>query len=112
MTEALRAGRPINKILIAEGSDSGPLREIFSMARNAGIPVQRVDRQRLNKYVPETAHQGVVALAAAREYVEVEDILQAVPPGEDPLLMLLDEIHDPHNLGAILRTAEAAGIHG
>ncbi len=112
MKEALRAGRPINKILIAEGSDSGPLREIFSMARNAGIPVQRVDRQRLNKYVPETAHQGVVALAAAREYVEVEDILQAVPPGEDPLLMLLDEIHDPHNLGAILRTAEAAGIHG
>ena len=112
MKEALRAGRPINKILIAEGSDSGPLREIFSMARNAGIPVQRVDRQRLNKYVPETARQGEVALAAAREYVEVEDILQAVPPGEDPLLMLLDEIHDPHNLGAILRTAEAAGIHG
>lgn len=82
------------------------------MARNENIPVQRVDRQRLDKFAPETAHQGVVALAAAREYVEVEDILKAVQPGETPLLMLLDEIHDPHNLGAILRTAEAAGVHG
>jgi 23S rRNA (guanosine2251-2'-O)-methyltransferase len=82
------------------------------MARNENIPVQRVDRQRLDKFAPETAHQGVVALAAAREYVEVEDILKAVQPGEAPLLMLLDEIHDPHNLGAILRTAEAAGVHG
>jgi 23S rRNA (guanosine2251-2'-O)-methyltransferase len=110
--EALRSGRPINKILIAEGGEPGPLREIFSMARRVNIPVQKVDRQRLNKFAPETAHQGVVALAAAREYVEVEDILKAVPPGEAPLLMLLDEIHDPHNLGAILRTAEAAGING
>lgn len=82
------------------------------MARKENIPVQRVDRQRLDKFAPETAHQGVVALAAAREYVEVEDILKAVQPGEAPLLMLLDEIHDPHNLGAILRTAEAAGVHG
>lgn len=110
--EALRSGRPINKILIAEGGEPGPLREIFSMARRVNIPVQKVDRQRLNKFAPETAHQGVVALAAAREYVEVEDILKAVPPGEAPLLMLLDEIHDPHNLGAILRTAKAAGING
>lgn len=82
------------------------------MARKENIPVQRVDRQRLDKFAPETAHQGVVALAAAREYVEVEEILKAVQPGEAPLLMLLDEIHDPHNLGAILRTAEAAGVHG
>ncbi|OPZ71911.1 MAG: putative TrmH family tRNA/rRNA methyltransferase [Firmicutes bacterium ADurb.Bin456] len=97
---------------MAEGNRSGPLQEIFNMARKESIPVQRVDRQRLDKFAPEAGHQGVVALVAAREYVEVMDILQAVPPGEAPLLMLLDEIHDPHNLGAILRTAGAAGVHG
>ena len=112
MREALRSGRPINKILIAEGGQPGSLREIFSMAREGNIPVQKAERRRLNKFVPETAHQGVVALAAAREYVEVEDILASVKPGEAPLLILLDEINDPHNLGAILRTADASGVHG
>lgn len=107
----MRSDRPINKILIAEGPLSGPLLEIYSAAREKRIPVQKVDRQRLDKFAPGGAHQGVLALAAAREYVEVEDILAGA--GETPpFLILLDEINDPHNLGAILRTADAAGVHG
>lgn len=112
MREALKSNRPINKIFIAEGAMAGPLREIFTMARERNIPVQKVDRQRLNKFVSEAAHQGVVAMTSPREYVEVEDILAGVPLGEQPLLLLLDEINDPHNLGAILRSADAAGVHG
>jgi len=110
--EALKADRPINKIMIAGAVLSGPLQEIFTKAREKNIPVQKVDRRRLNKFVPEASHQGVVALVAAREYVDIEDILVSVKPGEAPFLFILDEIHDPHNLGAILRTACAAGAHG
>lgn len=112
MREALRSNRPINKILMAAGPLSGPLQEIYAIAREKNIPVQKVDRQRLDKFVSGAAHQGVVALAAAREYVDLEDILAGAGPGEEPFLILLDEIHDPHNLGAILRTADAAGVHG
>jgi len=93
-------------------SHSGPLREIFAQARENGILVQKVDKHSLNKFVPETAHQGVVALVAPKAYVAVEDIIEAVRSGEEPFLLLLDEISDPHNLGAILRTADAAGAHG
>ena len=108
----MRADRPINKImLVAGGPLTGPLQEIFALARDKNIPVQKVDRQRLNKFVSEAAHQGVVAMAAAREYVDVEDILDSAGP-EAPFLIVLDEIHDPHNLGAILRTADAAGVNG
>lgn len=91
---------------------SGPLQEIFAMARGKNIPVQKVDRRRLNKIASETAHQGVVALTAAKEYVDINDILNGVRSGEAPFLIILNEIHDPHNLGAILRTADAAGVHG
>lgn len=108
----MKSNRPINKILIAGDSLAGPLGEIFAMARERRIPVQKVDRRRLGKFVPETSHQGVIALAAAREYVDVEDILAGIKPGEPPFLIILDQIHDPHNLGAILRTAECAGAHG
>ncbi|MCL5289910.1 MAG: 23S rRNA (guanosine(2251)-2'-O)-methyltransferase RlmB [Firmicutes bacterium] len=110
--EALLAGRPINKVMMAFGGESGALQEIFSLARDKNIPVQRVERRHLAKFAPEVAHQGVVALAAARAYVELEDILESIPAGIDPFLLLLDEINDPHNLGAILRTADAAGVHG
>lgn len=112
MREALRSNRPINKIFITAGVLTGPLQEIFTLARDRNIPVQKVDRQRLNKFVSEAAHQGVVAMVSPKEYVDVEDILAGVGPGEQPLVLLLDEIHDPHNLGAILRTADAAGVHG
>ncbi len=112
MREALKANRPVNKILIAEGPLSGALQEIFVMARRKNIPVQKVDRRRLNKIASGTPHQGVVALTAAKEYVDINDILNGVRPGEVPFLIILNEIHDPHNLGAILRTADAAGVHG
>lgn len=110
--EALRAQRPINKIMIAEGALSGPLLQIYSAAKEKNIPVQKVERQRLDKMTPDSAHQGVIAFAAAKEYVALEDILAGVGPREQPFLILLDEINDPHNLGAILRTADAAGAHG
>jgi len=110
--EALRGGRPINKILMAKESNAGPLQEIFALAREKGILVQRVERHGLNKFVAETSHQGVIALVSPKAYVAVEDIIEAVQPGEEPFLILLDEISDPHNLGAILRTADAAGVHG
>lgn len=108
----MRSGRPINKILIADGVLTGTLQEIFIEARDRKIPVQKVDRRRLEKFASGTAHQGVLAFLAAKEYVDVDDILGGVSPGEMPFLILLDEIHDPHNLGAILRTADAAGVHG
>ena len=98
--------------MIADGLLTGPLREIFTTARDKKIPVQKVDRQRLDKFASGTAHQGVLAFLAAKEYVEVDDILAGVRPGEAPFLIILDEISDPHNLGAILRTADAAGAHG
>lgn len=112
MREALRGDRPINKILMAKESNSGPLQEIFALAREKGILVQKVEKHSLNKFVSETAHQGVIALVSPKAYVAVEDIIETVRPGEEPFLILLDEISDPHNLGAILRTADAAGVHG
>ncbi|MCL6639698.1 MAG: 23S rRNA (guanosine(2251)-2'-O)-methyltransferase RlmB, partial [Firmicutes bacterium] len=97
--EALLAGQPLNKIYLAYGTLTGPLQEIFNLARGKNIPVQRVDRARLAKFAPEVAHQGVVALVASKEYVELDDILDSVPAGADPFLILLDEVNDPHNLG-------------
>lgn len=111
--EALRAGRPINKIMVAKGTGAGPLSEIINLAREKNIPIQMVERTNLDKLNPGAPHQGVVAYAAAKEYVEVEDILEiARARGEDPFIVMLDEINDPHNLGAILRTVDAAGAHG
>ncbi len=98
--------------MIAEGVLTGPLQEIFTTAKDRKIPVQKVERQRLEKFASGIAHQGVLAFLAAKEYVEVDDILAGISPGEAPFLIILDEISDPHNLGAILRTADAAGAHG
>ena len=109
--EALRAGRPVEKLLIAAGDLSGAAREIIRMAREAGAVVQTVDRSRLDQIYP--AHQGMLAYVAAVPYVEVGDMLAAAAAkGEPPFLVLLDGITDPHNLGAIIRTAECAGAHG
>lgn len=113
VVEALKSGRPINKILIGSGVNPRGLSELYSLARARGIPVQPVDRKKLDALAQTRGHQGVIALAAAKEYVEVDDILAiARQRGEEPLLVLLDELEDPHNLGAILRTADAAGAHG
>jgi len=110
--EALRGDRAINKILMLKNNNSGSLLEIMALAREKGVMVQKVEKQGLNKFTQETAHQGVIALVSPKAYVTIEEILEAVPVGEEPFLVMLDEINDPHNLGAILRSADAAGAHG
>ena len=113
VTEALRAGRAIDKIYIAKGEVDKTLGHIASKARDLGVVVVEADRRKLDAMSVTHAHQGVVALAAVRDYCTVEDILAiAEQAGEPPLILLCDEISDPHNLGAILRTAECVGAHG
>lgn len=109
--EAIRAGRPMEKLLVATGDLSGAAKDIIKMAKEANVIVQYVDRSRLDQLYP--AHQGMLAYVAAVPYVSVEDILEnAKNKGEDPFIILLDGITDPHNLGAIIRSAECAGAHG
>lgn len=111
--EALKAGREINKLLVAKGAKEGSIREVLAMARRAGVVVQEVDRSRLDALAQGRNHQGVIALVAAHRYADVETILQrAEAAGEDPLVLVLDGIEDPQNLGSLLRTADAAGVHG
>ena len=111
--EALRAGENIDKIFILKGETDKTLGHIASKARAAGIVVVDADRRKLDNMSRTHAHQGVIALAAVREYVSVESILQAAEAkGEKPLLVICDEISAHHNLGAIIRTAECAGAHG
>ena len=109
--EALRAGENIDKIYLQKGDTDKTLGHIASTARAAGVV--EADRRKLDGMSRTHAHQGVIALAAVREYSTVEDILRiAADRGETPLLVVCDEISDPHNLGAIIRTAECAGAHG
>lgn len=112
--EAIRAGRPLDKIFLARGSRDKALGFIASNARNAGITVTECDRRKLDAMsATNGAHQGVVAVAAAREYCAVEDILAlAQERGEDPFVVVCDGLEDPRNLGAVIRTAECAGAHG
>ncbi|MFF2890675.1 23S rRNA (guanosine(2251)-2'-O)-methyltransferase RlmB [Paenibacillus sp. NPDC057967] len=111
--EALRSGREINKIWIAEGSQKSVTQSITAEAKKQGIVVQFVDKRKLDSMAQGVAHQGVIAQAAAFAYVEVEELLEiAKSKDETPFLLLLDEIEDPHNLGSILRTAECTGVHG
>jgi 23S rRNA (guanosine2251-2'-O)-methyltransferase len=111
--EALRTGTAIDKIYLAKGETDKTLGHIASRAREAGVVVVEADRRKLDAMSRTHAHQGVIALAAVREYVSVESLLAAAAEkGEPPLLVVCDEISDPHNLGAILRTAECAGAHG
>ncbi len=109
--EALKSGRDIEKLMVARGELSGSAREIVAMAKEKHIPVQEVDRVRLDAITPH--HQGMLAYASAYQYHTVDDMLAlAQERGEEPFLVLLDGITDPHNLGAIIRTAECAGAHG
>ena len=111
--EALRAGTHIDKIYLLKGETDKTLGHIASTARAAGIVVVDADKRKLDKMSRTHSHQGVIALAAVREYVSEESMLEdAAAKGEKPLLIVCDEISDPHNLGAILRTAECAGAHG
>ena len=111
--EALRAGQAIDKIYIAKGDVDRTLGHIASTARDAGIVVVETDRRKLDSMSATGAHQGIVALTAVREYCSIDDILKvAKERGEDPFVVVCDEISDPHNLGAVIRTAECAGAHG
>ncbi|MBR4080342.1 MAG: hypothetical protein IKK21_00980, partial [Clostridia bacterium] len=109
--EALRSGRDIEKLLVQRGELSGSAREIVQMAREARVIVQEVDKARLDEITPH--HQGMLAFASAYKYSTVEEMLDAARrKGEDPFLILLDGVTDPHNLGAIIRSAECVGAHG
>ena len=111
--EALRAGTAVDKIYLQRGETDRTLGHIASRARAAGIVVVEADRRKLDAMSRTHAHQGVIALAAVREYASVADILRAAEErGEAPLVVVCDEISDPQNLGAIIRTAECAGAHG
>ena len=111
--EALRSGENIDKIYLAKGETDKTLGHIASRAREKGIVVVEADRRKLDGMSRTHAHQGVIALAAVREYVSVDDILaDAAAKNESPLIVVCDEISDPHNLGAIIRTAYCAGAHG
>jgi len=111
--EALKAGRSINRIFVAKGDREGSVNQIIAMARERHILIQEIDRNKMDTISVTHAHQGVIALTAAKDYVEVEEILAAaVESGRAPFIIILDEITDSHNLGSILRTANAAGVHG
>ena len=112
--EALRAGRPINKVLLAEGiGRHSNIAEVVALAKTAGITVDWVDRRAIERLSPGMPSQGVAAIAAAKAYADLDEILQAARQrGEAPLLLLLDGIEDPQNLGAIVRSADGAGVHG
>lgn len=113
VSEAIRNGRAIDKILVAKGEKNGAVVGILAKAREKQILVKEVDRTKLDFVCGNETHQGIVAFAAVREYSTVEDILSyAEEKGEAPFIMILDEVEDPHNLGAIIRTAECAGVHG
>lgn len=111
--EAFRSGKPIDKIFVLDGCQDGPISTIKREAKKADVMIKYVAKERLDQLSETGKHQGVIAYAAAYEYASVEDILKnAKQKGEDPFVILLDGIEDPHNLGAIIRTANQAGAHG
>ena len=111
--EVLKGSRSVNRLLVANGSSEGSMREIIALAKEKGINIQFYDRSKLDAMAPGIRHQGVLAQVPPVQYAELEDILQiARDRNEPPFIVLLDELEDPHNLGAILRTADAAGVHG
>ena len=113
VTEALRSGRTIDKVFIADGETDRSLQRLAAQAKDAGAVVVPVDRRKLDAMSVTRAHQGIIALAAAHDYATVDEMLEeAAARSESPLLIICDELTDPHNLGAIMRSAECAGAHG
>ena len=111
--EALKGEREIDKILVQKGEKEGSVIKIISLAKSKAVVVQEVEKAKLDELTAREKHQGVLAYVAAHEYVAVEDILEeAKEKGEVPFVLILDNIQDPHNLGAIIRTAHNAGVHG
>ena len=113
VTEALSAGRTIDKVYVADGDTDRALARLCAMAKEAGAVVVPTDRRKLDFLSATGAHQGIIAMVAAHDYASIDDILKkAQDAGENPLIVICDELSDPHNLGAIIRTAECAGAHG
>ena len=113
LTEALKSGRTIDKVFVAAGDTDRGLQRLAAQAKEAGAVVVPVDRRKLDQMSTTRSHQGIIALAAAHVYYSIDDILEeAASRGEAPLIVICDELSDPHNLGAIMRSAECAGAHG
>lgn len=111
VTEALRSGREIDKLMVS--SEEGSMKKILALAKERRIPVMKVEKSAIDRIAEGKAHQGVAAYVSAYAYAELEDIFRiAEERGEDPFVIILDNLEDPHNLGAIMRTAECAGAHG
>lgn len=111
--EAIKAERPLDSIMVARGERSGSIPKILADGKNAGIPIKEVDRKKLDFMCGHGNHQGIIAVGAVKAYSTVDDIFAtAEERGEAPFIIVCDEIEDPHNLGAIIRTAEASGAHG
>lgn len=111
--EAIKSGRTIDKLYIAKGDVEGSIRMIIAMAKERGIIIQETDRRKLNEMSQTGSHQGVIAQVSAYSYSEVDDIIElAKSRNEDPFIIVLDEIEDPHNLGSIIRSANVMGAHG
>ena len=111
--EAFRSGKTIDKLYILDGCQDGPVKSIVREAKKTSTIISYVEKESLDRLANTGHHQGVVAIGAAYEYADVEDILEAArSKGEDPFIFILDEIEDPHNLGSIIRTANLAGAHG
>ena len=113
ITEVLKAGRTIDKVFVAEGNTDRSLQRLAAQAQEAGAVIVPVDRRKLDQMSATRSHQGIIALVAAHDYYTIDDILEeAASRGENALIVICDELSDPHNLGAIMRTAECAGAHG
>ena len=111
--ELLESGRDINKIFVSNGEKNGSINKILAMARERRVVVTEVNRKKLEEMATSDNHQGVIAIVPPYEYCDIDDILEcARKKNEDPFILILDGIEDPHNLGAIIRTAETAGVHG
>jgi 23S rRNA (guanosine2251-2'-O)-methyltransferase len=113
VVEALRAGREMNKVWIAEGVKKAGITEILELAKAAGVIVQFVPKNKVEQLTDGANHQGIAASVAAYRYAEIDELFElAASRNEDPFFLILDELEDPHNLGSILRTADATGVHG
>ena len=113
VSEALRSGRAIDTLLVSKGDRNGSIGRIISECRDLGVVIKEVDRKRLDLMCGGAVHQGIAAYAASHEYSTIDDIFAlAEERGEKPFIIICDELEDPHNLGAVIRTAEATGVHG
>jgi 23S rRNA (guanosine2251-2'-O)-methyltransferase len=112
VSEALRSRRPIDKVLVTKGNHTGSIKSLIAQFRERGVPIKEIDKRRLEVLVG-TNHQGIAAVAACKEYATIDDLFHAAEiKGEPPFFIVCDQLEDPHNLGAIIRTADATGVHG